>query len=189
MALPSTSNSTLLFSSTQPAWERGVELVQGHQTRLFTSRSGLEQRQQGRIRSQCGLSFYAYFSQADAPERDERMRAELVSPVVVPFWTEEARVVSMTSTSVTITRAATIDWFAAGDYIYLWDGLNGQFRMVTGQGATDQILTLEAVGAPVIFGANSAVYPCRICVRTAGLVEYREDSDFAVEEDVRYTTL
>lgn len=189
MALPSTSNSTLLFSSQPPAWERGVQLVQAHQTRIFTSRSGLEQRQQGRVRSQFNLSFYAYFAQNEVAEREERMRAELVAPVVVPFWTEQARVVSMTSTSVTITRAATVDWFAAGDYIYLNDGLNGQFRLVTGQGATDQILTLETTGAPVIFGAGSAVYPCRVCSRAAGLVEHQEPSDFAVEEDVRYITL
>lgn len=190
MAVPSTSNSTLLFSSQRPAWERGIELVQAQQSRVFTTRSGLEQRQQGRLRSHWTLSFYAYFSQEETAIREERTRAEMVSAVVVPFWSEQARVAStMTSTSLTITRTATDDWFAVGDYVYISDGLNGQFRVVSGYGVSLQVLTLATHPAPVIFGVGSEVYPCRICSRAGGLVEHRDDSDFALEEDIRYQTL
>lgn len=189
MAIPSTTTATTLFSSQRPAWEKGVELVQGHQTRLFTSRAGLEQRQQSRIRSQWRMRFTCFFDAADRAAREARNRAELVAPVVVPFWTEEALISTMATNSVTISRTATDDWFAVGDYIYLTDGTVGQFRTVAGYGVSLQQLTLEAISGEVIFSALDLVYPCRLCVRDGGSADVAEDNDFTVEDDVRYITL
>jgi len=189
MAIPTTNTAVTLFSSQRPAWEKGIEMVQGHATRLFTSRAGLEQRQQGRLRSQWKLSYTCYLDGLEREERDRRNRAELVAPVVVPFWPEEAIVSAMLSNSVTISRTATDDWFAIGDYIYLTDGTTGQFRVISGYGVSLQQLTLEAVGSEVLFSGGDLVYPCRLCIRDGGMAEHIDDTDFSLSEEVRYLTL
>jgi hypothetical protein len=189
MALPSTSNSQLLFTSTPPAWELGVEMTQAHQTRLFTSRSGLEQRQQSRQRSQIKINYSCYFSHAARVEREERSRAEIVSPVVVPIWTEQAYVASMLANAVTIDRTATPDWFEVGDYLYLTNGTQGQFRLITGYGVSLQVIQLEPIDPAVIFNAGAAVIPCRICTRGGGMFELSEPNDFSLREEIIYDTL
>lgn len=189
MALPSTTTQTLLFSSQLPAWERGIELTQGQATRLFTSRAGMEQRQQGRLRSQWRMSYTAIIPKAQRRTRDLRNRAELVAPVVVPFWPEQTIISAMTSNLITIGRTATEDWFAIGDYIYITDGVDAQFRIVSGYGISLQQLSLEAITGEIVFGTDAVVYPCRKCIREGGAAEQTDENDFTLVEDVRYVSL
>jgi len=189
MAIPSTTTNALLFSSQEPAWERGVELALGQSTRVFTSRSGLEQRQQGRMRSQLSLRYSAFFDPAGKRIREERNRAEIANPVVVPFWSEAATIGSMTTNAATISRTATPDWFVIGDYVYITDGTDAQFRIISGYGVSLQALQFEAMTGSITFAASSLIYPCRICVRDGGSSESMETNDFSTMEEVRYTTL
>lgn len=191
MAIPSTSTLDPLFSSQQPAWEYGVELTQGHATRLFTTRAGMEQRQQSRLRSQWRMLYTIHLDGDSLATRDARNRAEIAAAVVVPFWPERAIVAAMVSNSVTISRTATEDWFAVGDYVYLYDpDLDvGQFRVVAGYGVSLQQLTLEPHGTELIFAAGTQAFPCRLCVRDGGRAEHEDQNSFAVQEEVAYVTL
>lgn len=189
MALPSTTTQTVLFSSQEPAWERGIELTQGQSTRLFTSRAGMEQRQQGRLRSQWRMAYTCIIPASQRRTRDLRNRAELVAPVVVPFWPEQTAVAAMVSNSLTIGRTATEDWFAVGDYLFITNGVDSQFRVVSGYGVSLQQLTLEAITPEIIFGTDAVVYPCRLCIREGGQADQQDENDFSLVEDVRYISL
>lgn len=191
MAIPSTNTATLLFSSQQPAWEAGVELTQAMTTRLFTSRAGLEQRQQARMRSAWKMKYTIHLDRAALPTRDARNRAEIATAVVVPLWPERATIAAMTADLVTISRTATDDFFSIGDYIYLHDPTTnvGQFRVVTGYGVSLQALELETLSGTVVFDPGANAYPCRICSRQGGTAEQTDENDFAIEEEVSYATL
>lgn len=189
MAVASTNTAELLFTSTEPAWEAGVELSQGMQTALFTSRSGLEQRQQRRIRGAYSIEYRIYHDKAAAALRLARNRAETVTAVVVPMWTEEAVLASLASNTATVSRTATEDWFSVGDYILLINGTTRQFRQIASYGVSLQALVLESDAGALAFPNGSRVIPCRICARKSGDSEMDFPSEDAVEEQVAYMTL
>lgn len=189
MAIPTTNTAEVLFSSQQPAWERGVELIQGMTSTMFTSRAGLEQRQQKRMRGQWSMRYVTFHDRAAAATRRTRNRAEIAAPVVVPFWPERAILSSLVTNTATISRTATEDWFVIGDYIFLTDGTDSQFRQITAYGISQQALVLLPLVGAVAFGAGTKVYPCRTCVRERGESEFTIASEDATEEAVTYVTL
>lgn len=189
MAIPTTETAEVLFSSTEPAWEAGVDLTQAMQTAMTTSRAGLEQRQQKRIRGIWQIAFTIFHDMASAAARRLRSIAETQTAVVVPFWTEEAILASLVGNVATISRRSTVDWFAPGDYVLLIDGTTSQFRVIASQGSTDQELNLVALTGAIAFPNLSRIIPCRVCSRENGDAEMVFPSEDAVEEKVSYVTL
>lgn len=189
MAIPSTSTAEVLFVSREPAWEKGVELIQSMVSSVFTSRAGLEQRQQRRHRGHFTIRYTTYDTAATALERWRRTQAELASPLIVPFWTESATLASLASNTATISRTATDDWFVVGDYIFITDGTVGQFRTIAGYGISLQALQLVPITGAVAFAPGSRVYPCRACERGGGKAEAKLTHEASREEDVTYNTL
>lgn len=189
MAIPSTSTVSLLFVSREPAWEKGVELTQNLVATIFTSRAGLEQRQQRRDRSHWSMRYTTYDDQTTALERWQRTQAELAAPLVVPFWTEGATLLALASDTATISRTATEDWFLEGEYIFITDDSQGQFRIISGYGVSLQALELVPDEDAIAFTAGAKVYPCRICERGGGKADARLIHEASREEDVVYHTL
>lgn len=189
MAIPSTNTAEVLFVSREPAWEHGIELTQSMVTNIFTSRAGLEQRQQRRDRSHWTMRYKTYDAAATAIERWQRTQAELAAPLVVPFWTESAALASLSGNTATISRTATVDWFAVGDYIYITDGEQSQFRTIASYGVSLQALVLDALTGAIAFDPDARVYPCRICERGGGKADSRSIHEASREEDVTYSTL
>ena len=107
MAIPSTTTAATLYVTREPAWEHGVELTQSLVTSLFTSRAGLEQRQQLRDLSHWTMRYTTYDAKTTERARWERTQAELAAPLVVPFWPEGAFLISLVGDTATITRTAT----------------------------------------------------------------------------------
>lgn len=189
MAIPTTDSVPLLFSSQEPAWERGVDLMQMMTTSVITSRAGLEQRQQLRHRGQFQISFMIYHDADSSDARWARNLAETQGGVVVPFWTEEAILATMVGNTITISRRSTPDWFTPGDYVLLTDGTQSQFRQISSVGATDQELNLVAMTGGIDFADLSRVIPCRICIREQGASEIGFPGEASGEERVSFVTL
>lgn len=171
MAIPTTTNQDPLYVSREPAWELGVELVQNMQTSVWLGRAGLEQRQQLRSRGAYVLSYQTFDDRLTEQARWRRLLAEISTPLVVPFWSEGVTLASLVGDTATISRAATVDWFAVGDLIYLTDGTQAQFRSISGYGVSQQALELVSITGELAFAAGTKVYPCRLCVRERGDVE------------------
>jgi hypothetical protein len=189
MAIPSTTTVDLLFVSREPAWENGVELIQSMVSGVFTSRSGLEQRQQRIGRGHWTMRYRTYDVAATALSRWKRTQAELAAPLVVPFWPEGGTLASLASDVATISRTATEDWFLVGDYIFITNGTVGQFRTIAGYGISLQALELEEVDDPVAFSPGARVYPCRLCERGGGKAEAMILHEASRQEEVTYNTL
>lgn len=190
MAIPNTSNTSPLFLTRTPGWERGVRLKQSLATNQTVSRAGLEQRVGRQMRSSWSIQFSVMMDRTTAAARLVRAAAEMRAPVVVPFWPIPGRTVSLIAgDKVTINRSQNADFYTAGDYVYFWDAaLGGQFRLVTGQGVSEQEITLASMVGALSFPIGSRVYPCRVFIR-AGNAETTGHGHATTEEDLTFSTL
>lgn len=190
MALADTENTSLLFVTRSPAWERGVRLKQQMGGTQFTSRAGLEQRVARQRRATWSVQFAAVLDQTDAAARLVRAAAEMRAPLVLPFWAIPGVTVSTISADkVTLNRFTTPDFYAAGDYVYFWtDALGGQFRLVTGNGASLQEMTLAPLTGALAYPIGTSVYPCRIFIRS-GDARTTMMSESSVEETLNFASL
>lgn len=167
--IPSSDSVTPLFIERLPDWSQGVDLDAGHRTKIFASRTGLEQRQRGRATPIYRIAYQqAGLTRAEFLQRQQRVPAEIISPLVVPFWTERANLQdTMTGDSANIDVLPRPEFFAAGQYIYLIDATNGgQFRKIAS--VTGTTLTLDAQVGSHLYASGTACYPCRVCRRIQG---------------------
>lgn len=185
----SSNNTALLFISRQPAWERRVKLTQAMLTDVFTSRSGLEQRQNRQSRGRWTMRYSSFCRLADAPARRARILAEVSAPLIVPFWTERAATTSaIVANVVSIDRTPDADWFAAGDYVFFSDALLGdQFREIAS--VAGSALTLEPDGGAIAFLTGTRIYPCRACIRAPGSASVEVAGEDAALETMEVATL
>lgn len=165
MSIPTSDNTSPVGVTMQPDWSKGVKLTYAHATKIFTARTGHEQRQRGRLNPKAKIEWEtAGLSLAEALAALTAAEVESRRLCIVPFWCEAT--VAITSTAgdtLTIGVDPRPDFFVVGDYIFLDDGTTQDFRQIAT--ITDRILTLTAdVGAPE-FAINTRVYPCRKCRR------------------------
>jgi hypothetical protein len=194
MAIPSTKNTTPLFVTRAPAWEKGVELEQNMGGHIDTSRSGLEQRQQRRFRSGWKMTYRAALDGTTAKQREARARAEIVAPLWVPFWTEKGITANpmtvMAPNTLNLDRIVTQDFFTVADYVLLrHPTLGDEFRRIEDWGVNSQQIILEALGGAILFPALTAIYPCRLCVRSQGMAEMQRHHVDSTTESLTYATL
>ncbi len=98
-----TESSTVLpkFIEVQPDWSRPVNLATDYNTSIAESES--ESRQRARWRQQPRYSFSYFVSAMTTAEFSARRSAaisELQAPLVVPIWTDEFELASMTAANV-----------------------------------------------------------------------------------------
>ena len=181
MALPSTK-TTILFVTRSPAWERDVEITWGMVTQVFTSRAGLEQRTQQRGRVTIGMKYEAVMNGESARAREARIAFEVRAALVVPVWPFKAVTASvMFENEVEISTLPTMDLFAPGDYVFLYDPtLGGQFRLIAS--VESVFLTFEEDEAAIDFPEGSTIYPCRLFTRANGEANSERLSDESIAE-------
>lgn len=184
--IPNTEDAPV-FLTTAPAWDRGVELEQLMDTAVFTSRAGLEERQQRRQRAAFRIEFTAVYDAAGLAARNTAAALEMASPLVVPFWTERCLTTSgIVANVVTIDREPDSDWFVPGDWVFFDSPTQGQqFRQIASVAGSD--LTLS--GSGTAFSAGTPVYPCRRCLRDGQRAEWIPPSDGNASEAMKFATL
>ncbi len=184
--IPNTAEAPV-FLTTPPAWERGVELEQVMDTAVFTSRAGLEERQQRRQRAAYRIEFTAVYDAAALATRNTAAALEMAAPLVVPFWTERCLTTSgIVSNVVNIDRDPDSDWFVPGDWIFFDSPTQGQqFRQIAS--VADAALTLS--GSGTAFNSGTPVYPCRRCLRDGQRAEWIPPSDGNASEAMKFATL
>lgn len=167
MAIRSSENVSTLSVTDQPAWEAGVDCVYVYETNIFTSRSNLEQRTRRRRVAHLDITWRLRgLTKTEVDARAERDFLEANTPCIVPFWSHTALVNSnmVSSTLVVIDRTPIPEFWRAGDWLYLWDSVNGgQFRQIASQGSPTTQLTLAALSGATLYQAGAYVWPCRTC--------------------------
>lgn len=158
--IPDTTTVKPRFIDEQPDWNKPVSVVFNFSTSV--AESELETRQRARWRQQPRYAISYTVSAMTAAEfavRRSAIIAELAAPLVVPIWTDQFELVSMTSANVAdLGEALAKKKFKVGSYAYFTqDGLTNTFRKITT--ITDDTLTFEAATVPV-FTAGAIVYPC-----------------------------
>lgn len=184
--IPNTTDAAV-FITTPPAWEKGIELEQMADTSVFTSRAGLEERQQRRQRCGFKIEYSAVYDAAGLAARNQSAAAEMASPLVVPFWTERCLTTSgIVANVVTIDRDPDSDWFVPGDWVFFDSPTQGQqFRQIASVAGAD--LTLS--GSGTAFNSGTPVYPCRRCLRDGQRAEWIPPSDGNASEAMKFATL
>lgn len=186
--IPNTTDAAV-FITTPPAWEKGIELEQMADTSVFTSRAGLEERQQRRQRCGFKIEYSAVYDAAGLAARNESAAAEMSSPLIVPFWTERSATTSgIIANVVAIDYEPDGDWFVAGDWILFDSPTQGQqFRQIASVSGAS--LTLAALGGAIAFNSGTPVYPCRRCLREGQRAEWIPPSDGNASEAMKFSTL
>lgn len=190
--MDSTASRPLLFVTREPAWEATVTLEQSLASDVQTSRAGYEQRHARQKRSRWRLAYDAVLGQDDHATRRAAAAAEISSPLVVPFWTEQATAASAINPSreVLLDRPSTVDWFAAGDWVYVDNGTESQFRLITAVNTSNaQRITLADGDDPIAIPEGATIWPCRICFRQAGKAERQRKARHATTEQLTFVTL
>lgn len=181
-----TSADTPVFISRAPSWELQVELEQAMETAVFTSRSGLEERQQRRSRSLWTMEYSAVLQPAELAARRASAITESNAPCVVPFWTERCyTTTAIVANVVGIDRLPDADFFADGDYCYLSQNGTGQFRQIDTSSGNN--LTLVALIGAVAFTTGAKIWPCRLCARQP--FDWTHAGAKAGIEQFKFTTL
>ena len=191
MAIPSTGTVSPIFTTTGPAWEAGVTLAQNMVSDVSTSRSGLEQRQQRSARGRWKITYVAKLNQTERSARERRARAEVVSPVWVPFWTEAGlTATAIVANTFSMDREWSLDFFSPGDWVLFDSPTQGQqFRQIDSIGITAQELVLVAMTGAIAFDPLTRIFPCRLCTRDNGGAEFQAASEITHTERLTYSTL
>lgn len=235
-------NTDPMFITTRPDWAGKVALELLFATSLYTSRAGKEQRTRQRFTGKPRISYkQSGLSKADWDARLPIIRLEMRSVCIVPFWTEglpghkSERPVGRRCGPSARRLAAPVamrrrcglyvyemdaptreEWFTAGDWVYLWDGEQGQFRQLVRAveelpgrrraswfqmrecaefrhravrpGAHLILLRPPANGAASL-GDEVVIYPCKSCRRISAQDEGRRRSQHSFEEKMIYEAL
>lgn len=178
------NNVTPLYIERQPDWSQSPSLAVAHQTLVFEARGGLGQRIRQRRTPIYRLSYTERgLSPAQYAQRQSRAAAEVVSPLLVPFWTERCLLThDMTSTTARIDIDPRTDFFIAGQGAYI----GGEFRTIVAQAG--RVLTLAA-GAFTAWPAGTKAYPVRLCRRVQGSDPLRRDSLRSFQETLIFETI
>lgn len=186
---PSTTNTSLLFVTRQPAWEKKVRSKQAMHTDIFDARSGIEQRQGRQSRGRWSMEYQAVLNFTDAEARRVRTRGEVAAPLIVPFWAERGILTSdLVANVFSMDRTGDADWFYPGDYVLLSsEALGDQFRQIASIDGNDVTLEADAEGEDYLTGAT--VWPCRACIRDAGSAVFRTSIENSDNETLNYSTL
>lgn len=165
--IPNSANLAPIYVERRPDWSQGVVLDMANQTKIQTATSGLEQRTRTRARPIFRLAYVETgLAASELRARQRRTRSEMSNPLLVPFWTERARLISpSTTTAITIDRDPTPDFFATGQHLAL-ETADGalEFREITA--VTGRTITTEA--GTLSFTTGAKVYPVRLCRRIPG---------------------
>jgi len=164
--IPNSRNTDALQLVRLPDWSLGVQLEIVAQTKIQTATSGLEQRFRLRARPIFRMTYTETgLAAGDLRARQRRASVELLRPLLAPFWTERALVVTGTTTQVVIDRDPTPDFYAAGQSIAIIkpDGTI-EFRTITAV-AVRTLSTSTGSFAPA---PGVKAYPARLCRRLPG---------------------
>lgn len=163
--IPNSDNTAPLAVTREPDWGKPLSVTFMHSTAVFKSRAGKEQRKRMRRSPKARISWeVSGLTLEEAQAAMEEQAAHGLRLCVVPFWTEgTVTITSIASNAVTIGVDPRRDFFAVGQYVYLDDGTNQDFREIAS--VADRILTLVADGGAPAFGAGARIFPCRICRR------------------------
>lgn len=188
-----TLSATPLFFNARPAWERTIAVSIKMQAISTTSRDGLMQTHATTNRGIYTIRYAVVRNRASRLAYQPTQLAQLTAPTWVPFWPFRALTTNslgIGGTSVSISLLSSVDWFAAGDWVLLYEasaaGTN-QWRQIAS--VTGQTLTLVALGGSLAFGTGSSIAPARLCVRERGEAQadlYHETSEI---ESVNFRTL
>lgn len=163
---PTTDTTTPEKLAILPDWGEGLKQRTTYRTELSTSRRGLEQRTQHRVRPMLVIDYRAQgIHDADARKRLEAAVANFRKPLLVPWW-PQGTVLQSTSTdtgALLSTNPVADDWDRDG-FIYLWNrSIGGEFRILASR--TGRTLTLTDEGGHLAFPAGSFAFPVRLAVR------------------------
>lgn len=163
--IANSDNTSPLPITAEPDWSKPVVVTFTHATQVFGSRSGKEQRKRVRRSPKATIMYtVSGLSLAEAQLAMDAAAAQYARLCIVPFWTEGTiTITSIVSDAVTVGVDPRRDFFAPGQYVYLDDGTNQYFRLISS--VSDRILTLTADGSSPAFGANARIFPCRLCRR------------------------
>lgn len=182
-----TSDTTLVFVDRDPSWEGGCELELVMETRMHTSRAGLEERQQGRAAPLLEMSYTAVLSASDAAARADTARTEMNAVCVVPVWPRRAyTTTSIASNKVTIDATPGDTFWRPGDWVYFRQGPYAQFRQIESVAGSE--LTLLSNIAPHTFLTGAKIWPCRLFTRQQG-IDWRQAGAPATSEEFKLTSL
>lgn len=185
-----TESSTVApkFIELQPDWSRPVNVATDYSTSVAESESESRQRARWRQHPRYALSYtIAAMTTAEFTSRRSAIIGELQAPLVVPIWTDEFELASMTSTHVAnLGESLAKKKFKVGSYAYfVQTGKVSTFRKILDVSGTS--LTFEAATVPV-FTNGATVYPCIVGQRTrdgaaftANLVS-ETDEQISIEE-------
>ena len=166
-ALPTNISQAHRFIDDEPAWEKPVRLAESYDTSINLTRAGLETRNRRRLIPRRQLEFTVsavtndeYQARAEAAQLDAR------AICWVPLWTDPEYLTADQTAAAYVNLEIGNDrrpgLFRVGDWVYLVDGADKQFRQIASK-ADEVTFTLEATGSPIEFLEGAAVYPCIAC--------------------------
>lgn len=101
MSIPNSDNSLPVPVTRQPDWGQTVACVMIHETQIFSSRSGHEQRRRKRAWPKARISWtVSGLTLAEALEAMNAAEVEARRLCIVPFWTESALIIDSTADDV-----------------------------------------------------------------------------------------
>lgn len=179
-------NVSPVFIESRPDFGREILLTASYRVSVNASRNQGEQRARWAMRPRFSFAYQvAALPSADFAQRRASLLAELTSPIVVPIWTDEFTLSSMTSAHVAnLGVQLAKKKFKVGSFAYFVQGGNATFRKILTVGSTS--LTFVAESVPT-YTAGALVYPCILGLRgqesqfTANLVS-ETDETISVEE-------
>lgn len=181
--LPSNQSAAQRFISDEPDWGKPVKLSETYETSINISRSGLETRARKRMvprrqleYASSGLTGDEYQTRAQAAQLDAR------ALLWVPLWCEpeilQADQTAPNYTGLLIGNARRAGLFRVGDWVYLVDGTDKQFRQIASETTATEFV-LETTGSPIEFLGDAIVYPCmaaEMIVQNFELANYAPES-------------
>lgn len=162
MPQPDTSSVSPVFIEWQPDFAKKIIVTADWKTSISTSQNGGEQRARWRLRPRYTIDYtIAALSIAEFSKRRSSYITELQSPVVVPIWTHNYALSSMSDVNTAqLGISLTNKKFKLGSYAYFVDptgSLATCFRVITAVNSTSLSL---AAGSHPNYVAGALVYPC-----------------------------
>lgn len=158
-----------------------------------TSRAGLVQKIAHGERLRYSFDYRVIRKRAARQSAAAQALLELTTTVWVPIWPMRALTTTLLAgggTSVSIDYPPTREWFAAGDWVYLYERAQtgtAQFRQIAS--VSGSVLTLAALGGSLSFPTGTPIAPVRLCVRTRSQIETEDAHDASSIEILSYETI
>ncbi len=157
-------NTTPLFVTVFPDWSKGVKIEAVHESMLFTSRAGLEQRQRSRMYGRYRITFQRCgYTREEWAARWQQVREEHRNICILPFWSEGENATRIAGNQALCVSAGVhlrvsaddvlgvgqcayslpaplrSEWWQAARYAFLFDGAEGQYQQILSAASEEEM--------------------------------------------------